>query len=74
MLLTPRAEAQGLDRPWQFRGGWCQRQHLADYLERLTGLAVAVDLVRIRREQKLTSCGGDTQAIALFSAHGRNFT
>jgi glycosyltransferase involved in cell wall biosynthesis len=73
VLVAPRAEAQVFDRPRQPRAGGRERQHLADGLELFAGLAIDVDLARLRLEYDLASRRA-AHAIALFRAHVRNFT
>ena len=50
-LVAPGAEAQVLDRPRQPRVRRRERQHLADDLQRLAGVAVEVDLAGLGLDQ-----------------------
>ena len=68
-LLTPRAEAQGLDRPGQPRARRGEWQHPADDLERLAGLAVGVHAIGLGLDDHLASGRGCSQAVAVPGTH-----
>ena len=71
---TPRAEAEVLDRPRQLRVRGRERQHLADDLELLAGVAVEVDLLGLGLDDDLAARRGVAQAVALSGAHGGHST
>ena len=64
-LVAPVAEPERLDGPRQARARRRQRQQLADDLQRLAGLAVAVHAARLGRQQDLAAGRRRTQAIRL---------
>ena len=70
-LVAPVAEAEVLDREGQPRRARRQRDDLADDLEGLAGVAVAVDLAELGLEEDLAPRGGGAHAVALLQAHGR---
>jgi hypothetical protein len=68
-LVTPVAEAQVLDRPGQAGRARRERDDLADDLEGLAGVAVAVELAGLGLEEDLAPRGGGAHAVALLDAH-----
>jgi hypothetical protein len=73
VLTAPGAESEVLDGPRQARAGRRERQHLAGDLELLAGVAIEIDLARLRLEHDLAPTGGVAQAITLARAHRRDF-
>src|SRR4051794_11260614 len=62
-LLAERAEAEVLDRPRQIGRRRLERQDLADHLELLTGLAIAVDPVGLALDDDLAPRGRGAHAV-----------
>src|SRR5580765_7432729 len=69
-LVAPGAEAQVLDRPGQPRCRGRERKELAQHLELLAGLAVAVDGVGLGFDEDLAPGRRGAQSIELAS-HAR---
>jgi hypothetical protein len=69
-LVAPIAKPQVLDRPRQLGPGRGQRQEFGDHFERLSGLPVQIDLVRLGLDDDLTARRGRTHAVLLAQPHG----
>jgi hypothetical protein len=69
-LVAPVAEPEVLDRPRELGLGRRERQQPGHHLERLSGRAVDVDLVRLGFDDDLAPARGRPHTIELAFAHG----